>query len=250
MLMIADLVFFLSDQISDAFWKKEWKLGDAFGVCARMRSTVIAMPPPCPWKRSDVAGHDNRDTPARPISWAGGARRLCIHSEFGHLQGKNVRRGLGERKVELGGSARLDRCRRRLERIADGTNGDCRKRRERAGLAESCTALARLVLTETMMVDPGCLALTTTPSIFPSSVEDTVPVSAAGPWLCAIAGWLPAIGKASRPALRHCAKGQSRKNVSKSRDGRHRILPRPAQQFHFHLNDLGRQEQEICAGGA
>src|SRR5258708_2560782 len=52
-----------------------------------------------------------------------------------------------------------------------------------------------------MMVEPGRLALTTTPSMFPSSVEDTVPASAAGPSLCAIAGWRPAIGKASRPML-------------------------------------------------
>jgi hypothetical protein len=58
-----------------------------------------------------------------------------------------------------------------------------------------------LVLTETMMVEPGRLALTTTPSIFPSSVEDTEPARAAGPWFWAIAGWLPAIGKANRHVL-------------------------------------------------
>src|SRR5687768_13039088 len=52
-----------------------------------------------------------------------------------------------------------------------------------------------------MMVEPGRLALTTTPSIFPSSAEDTVPASAAGPWVWAIAGWLATIGKASRPML-------------------------------------------------
>ena len=43
-----------------------------------------------------------------------------------------------------------------------------------------------LVLTDTMMVEPGRFALTTTPSIFPSSAEVTVPVRAAG--FCAIAG--------------------------------------------------------------
>jgi hypothetical protein len=63
------------------------------------------------------------------------------------------------------------------------------------------------VLTDTMMVEPGRLALTTTPSIFPSCAEDTVPARAAGPWLWAIAGWLPTIGKAARAVLASAAKG-------------------------------------------
>jgi hypothetical protein len=58
-----------------------------------------------------------------------------------------------------------------------------------------------LVLTDTIMVEPGRLALTTTPSIFPSSLEETVPVSAAGPWFCASAGWLPPTSRASKLAL-------------------------------------------------
>jgi hypothetical protein len=56
------------------------------------------------------------------------------------------------------------------------------------------------------MVEPGRLALTTTPSIFPSCAEDTVPASAAGPWFWAIAGWLPTIGKATKAVLASAAK--------------------------------------------
>src|SRR5689334_17368238 len=48
-----------------------------------------------------------------------------------------------------------------------------------------------------MMVELGRLALTTTPSIFPSCVDDTVPVSAAGTRFCAVAGCVAA-AKASR----------------------------------------------------
>src|SRR5215217_3181496 len=51
------------------------------------------------------------------------------------------------------------------------------------------------------MVEPGRLALTTTPSMFRSSREDTVPVSAAGPRFCAIAGGLVRTGQASTPML-------------------------------------------------
>src|SRR5258708_38062247 len=42
----------------------------------------------------------------------------------GHLKGENVRRGLREPEVELRGAARLYRCRCRLERVPDGTDGD------------------------------------------------------------------------------------------------------------------------------
>src|SRR3954462_5016362 len=41
------------------------------------------------------------------------------------------------------------------------------------------------VATLTVTVEPARFALTTTPSIGPSLADDTVPVSAAGDWLCA-----------------------------------------------------------------
>jgi hypothetical protein len=105
-----------------------------------------------------------------------------------------------------------------------------------------------LVLTETMMVEPGRLALTTTPSIFPSSDEETVPVSAAEPWFCAIAGWLPAIGKASSPMLAIAPKD----NLVRTSPSRVTVVIEPSRggavvDFIF-IQGPCRQEQEYCAG--
>ncbi len=52
------------------------------------------------------------------------ARRALKPLAVGHLQGENIRRGLGEANVEFRGAAGLYRCRCRLERVADGTHGD------------------------------------------------------------------------------------------------------------------------------
>src|SRR5262249_56165960 len=52
------------------------------------------------------------------------ARRALKKLAVGHLKGENIRRGLRERKIELRGAARLYRCRCRLERAPDGTDGD------------------------------------------------------------------------------------------------------------------------------
>jgi hypothetical protein len=104
------------------------------------------------------------ETPQQGHFLPGCTRRTLHPLTVGHLKCQNVRRGLREPEVELRGAARLYRCRCRLECVSGGTYCPC-----------------ALVLTETMMVEPGRLALTTTPSIFPSSGEETVPVSAVGP---------------------------------------------------------------------
>src|SRR5215469_18935011 len=99
-----------------------------------------------------------------------------------------------------------------------------------------------------MMVEPGRLALTTTPSIFPSSDEETVPVSAAEPWFCAIAGWAPAIGKASSPMLAIAPKD----NLVRTSPSRVTVVIEPSRggavEDFILIQGPCRQEPEYCAG--
>ena len=163
------------------------------------------------------------ETPQDRHFLRGRARRTLHPLAVGHLQGEKVRGGLHKAQVKVRGAAGFDRCRGRLERVPDRTYRDVISSGGEPVLRETVLPLR---VGADRNHDGRARAL--------GADHDTFHVSflrgGYGTGQRRRAAVLshrrmaPCGEQSHEGRARHCAEGQSRKNISKSRGGRHQTL--------------------------